>query len=261
MSDRNKDAAQEKAAAKTVTRRDFIAALGGVGVGAVLAGAGASAFLMHDDVYAVETSEGYLLVDSKKCASCETCMMACSLAHSGNSNVNLSRIQLTKNPFGCFPDDSVQNQCRQCPYPACVNACPTGAMHVDKDTGVRTVDEEKCIGCERCVEACPFTPSRVQWNFEEKHAQKCDLCLNTPYWDEEGGPGGKQACVEVCPMKAISFTHEIPRQNVDGYDVNLRNEHWAMIGFPIDDEGRVLPKTSVPDSSAQQESADATNVF
>lgn len=243
---------QDKKLAKTVTRRDFVTAVGGIGVGAILAGT-ATAFLVKDEVYAIETSGGYLLVDTKKCAGCETCMLSCTLAHSGRTNVNLSRIQLSKNPLGNFPVDVMQNQCRQCPSPACVNACPTQAMHIDDKTGVRTVDSGKCIGCENCIEACPFTPSRVQWNYEEKCAQKCDLCLDTPYWDHEGGPEGKQACVEVCPMKALAFTKEVPRQDESGYDVNLRNKHWAIIGFPIDDEGKVLPSVSVPTEATRNQ--------
>ena len=108
-------------------------------------------------------------------------------------------------------------------------------------TFARLVDEGKCIGCERCVEACPFTPSRVQWNFEDKHAQKCDLCKNTPFWDEAGGVGGKQLCVEICPMKAISFTNELPVQTDEGYTANLRNDHYLEIGLPSDDEARIPP--------------------
>ena len=50
-------------------------------------------------------------------------------------------------------------------------------------------------------------------------------------------------------MRAISFTHAIPRQSDEGYDVNLRNEHWAIIGYPIDDAGRVKPSISVPTAS------------
>lgn len=229
-----------------ITRRHFLTALGGLGIAAILAGAGSKFFVVGDGTYAVQTSGGYLLVDSKKCAGCETCMLACSVAHNGGSNRNLARIQIRKNPFGSFPTEIVQNQCHQCPEPKCVQACPTGAMHVDEATGVRMVAEGKCIGCEHCVEACSFTPSRVQWNYETRHAQKCDLCLNTPYWNHEGGPGGKQACVSACPLRALKFTSELPEQTDKGYDVNLRNEHWAMIGFPIDDDGAVLPCVSVP---------------
>jgi ferredoxin len=87
---------------------------------------------------------------------------------------------------------------------------------------------------ECCVNACPFTPSRALWNFEKKHAMKCDLCANTPYWNKQGGPGGAQVCVETCPMKAISYTGELPVQSDKGYVVDLRNSHWAMLGYPTD---------------------------
>jgi len=217
-----------------VSRREFITGVGGVGVGAVLGGALLKGILLPEDVLAIPASEGYLLVDTKKCAGCQTCMLTCSLVHYGRENTTLSRIQITQNPFANFPEDIVQAQCRQCPYPSCVDACPTGAMHADPATGVRMVDESKCIGCERCVNACPFTPSRVQWNAEDKHAQKCDLCKETPYWNTDGGADGKQACVELCPMKAISFTRSIPTQTDAGYDVNLRNEHYGHLGLPTD---------------------------
>lgn len=215
------------------SRREFVVGVGGAGLGAILGGFIVKGFLLPDKVYAIPASEGYLLVDTKKCGGCETCMLACSLAHTGRSNINLSRIQITQNPFGKFPNDMEQVQCRQCPYPACVDACPTGAMHSEAAFGnVRMVDEGKCIGCERCVNACPFTPSRVQWNFEDKHAQKCDLCANTPHWDQDGGPKGQQACINMCPSRAITFTPAVPVQSDDGYMVNLRNSHWASMGLP-----------------------------
>ena len=67
--------------------------------------------------------------------------------------------------------------------------------------------------------------------------RKCDLCANTPYhWDVAGGgPDGKQACVEVCPVGAIQFTKEIPIQQGDkGYRVNLRTKNWRKLGFMMD---------------------------
>ncbi len=224
----------------SVSRREFVAGAGALGVGAVFGGLLVKGIMLPDEVFAIPASEGYLLVDTMKCAGCASCMLACSLVHSGESSVSLSRIQVLNNVFEAFPGGIVQQQCRQCPFPSCVDACPTGAMHVDKEHGnVRMVDEAKCIGCERCINACPFTPSRVQWNPEERHAQKCDLCANTPFMTEEGGPGGAQACVAVCPTRAISFTKDLPIQGDDGYQVNLRKDMaaWATLGLPQGDHG------------------------
>jgi len=183
------------------------------------------------DVKKSPVCSGYIVVDPKKCSGCQTCMMTCSLVHEGKINTKLARIQVTQDPYGHYPDDIDVHQCRQCVNPACFKACPEpGAMFVDPENGnVRRIDRSKCDGCQECIQACPYTPSRVIWNHEESVAQKCDLCVDTPYWGEAGGPGVKQACVEACPMQAIDFTEEVPAQNGDaGYKVNLRGEGWPL---------------------------------
>ena len=183
------------------------------------------------DLGRIPACEGYLIVDPKKCSGCQTCMMACSLVHEGSINTKLARIQVMQNPLGRYPDDIEVHQCRQCVFPKCLAACPVpGALYIDRENGnVRRVDKSKCTGCQLCVTACPFVPSRVVWNFEEGVAQKCDLCIDGRYWSEKGGPHGKQACVEVCPMGAIRLTSETPTQIGDsGYEVNLRGEGWPL---------------------------------
>jgi len=169
-------------------------------------------------------SEGYIVVDSTKCCRCLTCMLTCSLVHEGEQDLSLARIQITSNVYEKYPEDIDIQQCRQCVNPLCVQACPTGACHVDTANGnVRVIDESLCIGCKLCIDACPFIPHRTIWNAETNKATKCDLCINTPFWDETGGPGGKQACVEYCPMQALAFTDIVPRQlDTEGYEVDLK---------------------------------------
>lgn len=229
---------------KEYSRREFLTGVGGVGLGAVFGGFLVKGFLLPAESFAIPASEGYLVVDTKKCAGCASCMLACSMVHSGESNLSLSRIQVVNNVFEPFPAGIVQEQCRQCPYPSCVDACPTGAMHADAAGGnVRMVDQNKCIGCERCINACPFTPSRVQWDPKKRKAQKCDLCKDTPFMSAEGGAGGVQACAAVCPHGAIKFTSQAPVQADKGYRVNLRdgNASWATLGFPTQDDGSFAP--------------------
>ena len=221
----------------SLSRRQFLKISGGL---AVMVGAGSplnGVVRFENGVAAYPVSEGYLLVDTKKCQGCLTCMLACSLAHEGEENLSLSRIQVTQNSFAKFPEDLELAQCRQCVDPKCVEACPADALHIDEESGnVRRIDEEKCIGCESCIEACPFTPPRTVWDEGDEHALKCDLCIDTPHWNETGGPSGHQACVELCPLGALKFTREIPEQEGDkGYDVNLRGEGWRKLGFSLDD--------------------------
>ncbi len=172
----------------------------------------------------VPLSEGYLLVDSTLCTGCRNCMLACSLVHEGKTSLSLSRIQVLQDVLGRFPEDIQIRQCRQCPVPECVESCPTGALHADTaDGNLRTVKEAECNGCEACLKACPYPPGLMIWHSEKNVAVKCDLCADTPYWNESGGLRGRQACVEVCPMRAIALTSKLPVQTGDeGYEVDLR---------------------------------------
>jgi protein NrfC len=219
-----------------VSRRDFLRLSKNVAIGTMVGGAFPGLIWLDHAVAAIPASGGYILVDTKKCQGCMTCMLACSLVHEGQENLSLARIQVIENPFARFPDDITIEQCRQCVEPACLEVCPTGALHVDAEHGnVRRVNVNECIGCMRCVNACAFPPSRAIWNSDDQHAQKCDLCVATPHWNENGGPDGKQACVEICPVGAISFTTEIPLQEGDaGYNVNLRGSGWRKLGYTTD---------------------------
>jgi protein NrfC len=174
-----------------ISRRNFLKLTGSVVIGG---GVSLELVWLRDGFAAIPASEGYLLVDTKKCQGCLSCMLACSLVHEGTENLSLARIQILQNSFEKFPDDLTMAQCRQCVEAPCVEVCPEKALYVDKKKGnIRIVDVKKCIGCKACVQACPYEPGRALWNPDNKKALKCDLCSDAPFWSEKGGGKGKQA--------------------------------------------------------------------
>ena len=234
----------ETAAKKKYSRRDFLVT-GGAAVAApaiITAVASPTAVAAQNAGAAIPKSQGYLVFDSRKCIGCTTCMLSCSLTHYGVQNMSLARIQIIQDSFGKFPNDLTIAPCRQCVEPVCVRSCPVGAAKVDTANGnVRVIDESKCVGCRTCLKMCPQQPRRTVWNSKANKSSKCDLCINTPHWKEKGGPGGKQACVETCPMRAVRFVTEAPDQEeTNGYQVNLRNDHWLRLGL-VDDSRTVIP--------------------
>ena len=90
--------------------------------------------------------------------------------------------------------------CQQCDYPECYFAClqKDKALCIDDETGARYINPEYCLGsaCKLCIDACPFDPPRINFDFDNNTAVKCDLCK-----DRENGP----ACVEFCNAMALTF--------------------------------------------------------
>ncbi|MDI9612772.1 MAG: 4Fe-4S dicluster domain-containing protein [Acidobacteriota bacterium] len=224
---------------KKVLRRDFLKsggtaiAAGALTVGAPLAAAPPAATA----AVSYEPSKGYIVYDSRLCFGCQSCMYACSMTHEGVANPSLARIQIIRDApsFTKYPYDIVMSVCRQCVTPVCVQSCPTGACHVDAANGnVRRIDQEKCIGCQRCIQSCPQRPHRTVWDPGKKKSTKCDLCVDAPYWNHKGGPGGEQACISVCPAKALKLVAKAPSQtDIAGYDVDLAPPPQPKRAFPI----------------------------
>jgi tetrathionate reductase subunit B len=90
----------------------------------------------------------------------------------------------------------VPKLCNHCEEAPCVQVCPVGATFVTDD-GAVLVDEEYCIGCGYCIQACPYG---ARWFDPAKHvARKCTFCYHRL------ARGKVPACVEVCPTSARLF--------------------------------------------------------
>jgi Fe-S-cluster-containing dehydrogenase component len=90
----------------------------------------------------------------------------------------------------------VPKLCNQCENPPCVQVCPVGATFATED-GVVLVDEERCIGCRYCIQACPYGARYL--HPKTKTADKCTFCYHRIV------QGLLPACVEVCPTQARIF--------------------------------------------------------
>ena len=132
-----------------------------------------------------------------------------------------------------------QTQCGQCLYPGCrpyaaaiasgeadIDRCPPGgdstvhalaalldrpprpldpAYGVPKAAQVAWIDEEKCIGCARCLPACPVDAivgaSRQMHTVIAAQCTGCELCL----------PPCPVDCIELRPAPATSLRYRQSR--------------------------------------------------
>ncbi|MFG1544883.1 MAG: nitrate reductase subunit beta [Thermoplasmataceae archaeon] len=64
--------------------------------------------------------------------------------------------------------------CEHCLNPACVAACPAGAIYKRDEDGIVLVDQDSCRGWRFCVTACPY--KKVYYNWNTHKSEKCTFC-------------------------------------------------------------------------------------
>ena len=65
--------------------------------------------------------------------------------------------------------------CNHCLNPACVAACPSGAIYKRDEDGVVLVSQDGCRGWRHCVPACSY--KKVYFNWKTNKAEKCVFCF------------------------------------------------------------------------------------
>ncbi|QFU24760.1 4Fe-4S dicluster domain-containing protein [Shewanella eurypsychrophilus] len=138
--------------------------------------------------------------DESLCIGCLACEDACREVNQVPEGVTRLKI-LRTGPFGEYPDQRYhfrRHSCQHCESAPCVKVCPTGAAYIDKETGIVAVNEDRCVGCQYCIAACPYQVRFI--NPETKAADKCDFCQQTQL-----SQGLQPACVQACPTRALVF--------------------------------------------------------
>lgn len=204
---------------RRISRRGFLGGSGALAGAALVSGAAnALAEDAKDESAAAEDTEqiapaiGHVNHLSYVCAGCRICEITCTLTHEGKIQPTLARNIVHKDVQS--GDVTHVLYCQQCEDPHCLRACPTGALHVDEQTGARVIDQNVCIGCQSCLNACIYAQggqgvSRIKYNAETNTCFKCDLC------------GGDPQCVKYCPIGASQSSwityRSIVRPGIDDY--------------------------------------------
>lgn len=156
----------------------------------------------------------YLAVREDLCVGCFACEVACKQEHELPVGPRLIRVRATegstlpRSESGGRPAGSAAGPpwflidvCRHCDDPACVAACPTGA--VAAEAGRVSVDASLCSGCQDCAAACPY--GATWFDPADGTLQLCDLC-----WSRVTA-GMRPACVHHCPADALALSTADPR--------------------------------------------------
>lgn len=134
-------------------------------------------------------------VNSANCYGCKSCQVACANEHLLTPGVFTRRVRqfYKSSPVG---HAFVSMSCNHCDEPACVENCPVGAYE-KRENGLVIQDHSKCIGCQTCVQACPFHAPC----YDEATSQtfKCDGCK------DRVAAGMMPVCTIVCPSANIAM--------------------------------------------------------
>lgn len=93
--------------------------------------------------------------------------------------------------------------CNHCTYPACLAACPRQAIYKRPEDGVVLIDQSRCNGYQKCVEACPY--KKAIFRSTTGTSEKCVGCYprlegKDPLISPNGEPA-ETRCMTSCVGK------------------------------------------------------------
>lgn len=145
-----------------------------------------------------DRENGFVFVP-ERCVQCHACATACRIWRDTERDAPFRRIEWRWS--GAYPDVALRTvsvACLHCVAPACVAACPSGALAKRAEDGAVLVDRDLCTGCRTCADACPYDVPRF---VADGTMAKCDLCAGSPELREDGAP----PCVRTCPTGALGW--------------------------------------------------------
>lgn len=157
--------------------------------------------------------------DTAICNGCYNCQIACKDEHVANDWTPYAKPQPETGQFwlklhetvrGYVPKVKVAYRahlCMHCDNAACIANCPVEGAIYRREDGLVIINPEKCTGCKRCVDSCPY--DAIYYNADLNIAQKCTGCahLLDRGWKEP-------RCVDACPTLALKMLDESEISNI-----------------------------------------------
>jgi formate dehydrogenase iron-sulfur subunit len=144
------------------------------------------------------TKHKAMLIDITMCVGCNSCQEACKTTNNLQAGEEKSLSATAYTALNEYDGVFVRRMCQHCIDPTCASVCPVGAFTKTPE-GPVLYDEDKCIGCRYCMQACPFQVPRYEWSSTYPRIQKCVFCQSRI------SKGLQPACAEACPTGATKF--------------------------------------------------------
>lgn len=110
-----------------------------------------------------------MVIDLQKCVGCGACALSCKTENNTSDRSNgqtfnwADFIYKTEGKFPNVRFTAMPTLCNHCTDAFCVNECPVTpkAMFKSED-GMTLHNNERCIGCQLCQDACPYSALDVK---------------------------------------------------------------------------------------------------
>jgi nitrate reductase beta subunit len=121
--------------------------------------------------------------------------------------------------------------CNHCLNPACVAACPSGAIYKRGEDGVVLVNEDECRAWRMCISACPY--KKVYYNWSTGKSEKCILCF--PRMETGQAPACAHSCVgRIRYMGVLLYDADLIKWAAEGPDEEMFDRQKEIILDPFD---------------------------